>query len=68
MGSEEAASTPDGYLDRETYQDLSERRHPTFASKRSTVYSIFEVYQSRKRQRGDFDTADRYETQNPTVT
>ena len=65
MGSEEAASTPNGYLDREAYQDLSERRHPTFASKRSTIYSIFEVYQSRKRQRGDFDTADRYEARIP---
>ncbi|KAG5636544.1 hypothetical protein H0H81_007674 [Sphagnurus paluster] len=57
-GSEETISSH-GYLDRKTYENLSERTQSTFATKRSVIYSIFEAYQARKKQQGDFDTADR---------
>lgn len=59
MGSEETTSCPRGFLDRETYEKMSERAQSTFATQRSLVYSIFEMYQTRKRQRGDYDAADR---------
>ncbi|KAF5377280.1 hypothetical protein D9615_006447 [Tricholomella constricta] len=57
-GSEEAIASG-GYLDRQKYEDLSERTQSTFATQRSAIYSIFEAYQSRKRQQGHFDAADR---------
>ena len=60
MGSEETITSHHGYLDRSTYEGLSERTQATFAGQRSTLYSIFEAYVARKRQRGDFDAADRY--------
>ena len=59
MGSEEAALTPTGYLDRNTYEALSRRRHPTFALQRSRIYDIFEVYQARKHKEGEWDAGDR---------
>ncbi|KAG6919458.1 hypothetical protein DXG01_005717 [Tephrocybe rancida] len=58
-GSEDTLSSPYRYLDRKVYQQLSERTQYTFATQRSAVYSIFEAYQGRKRQQGDFDAADR---------
>lgn len=59
MGSEETTSSARGYLDRITYQNMSERTQATFATKRSVIYSIFESYISRKRHNGDVDAADR---------
>ncbi|KAG6867452.1 hypothetical protein C0993_002572 [Termitomyces sp. T159_Od127] len=59
-GSENTTTSDHGYLDRKTYEELSERTQPTFATQRNTVYSIFEAYQNQKRQQGDYDAADRY--------
>ncbi|KAG6879012.1 hypothetical protein C0992_005839, partial [Termitomyces sp. T32_za158] len=59
-GSENTIASGHGYLDRKTYEELSERTQPTFATRRNTIYSIFEAYQSQKRQQGDYDAADRY--------
>lgn len=59
MGSEETTSSARGYLDRTTYQNMSERTQATFATQRSVIYSIFEAYISRKRQTGGIDAADR---------
>ncbi|KAG6816264.1 hypothetical protein H0H87_007345 [Tephrocybe sp. NHM501043] len=58
-GSEGTVASERGYLERETYQALSERTQSTFATQRSTIYSIFEAYQIQKRQRGEYDAADR---------
>ncbi|KAG6831649.1 hypothetical protein H0H92_008726 [Tricholoma furcatifolium] len=58
-GSEETLASTCGYLDRKTYEGLSQRTHSTFARQRCTIYSIFEAYQLRKQEQGDFDAADR---------
>ncbi|KAG5646925.1 hypothetical protein DXG03_002001 [Asterophora parasitica] len=57
-GSEDTIAAG-GYLTRRTYEELSERTQSTFATRRSVIYSIFEAYQSHKRQHGHFDAADR---------
>ncbi|KAG6859929.1 hypothetical protein C0995_001823 [Termitomyces sp. Mi166 len=59
-GSENTTASDRGHLDRKTYEELSERTQSTFATQRSTIYSIFEAYQTQKRQQGDYDAADRY--------
>lgn len=66
MGSEEANTTSCGYLERKTYEELSERTQATFASQRHIIYNIFEIYHAQKRQRNGFDAADRYMPQNLT--
>ncbi|KAG6874166.1 hypothetical protein C0995_005584 [Termitomyces sp. Mi166 len=58
-GSENTTASDRGHLDRKTYEELSERTQSTFATQRSTIYSIFEAYQTQKRQQGDYDAADR---------
>ncbi|RDB28998.1 TPR and ankyrin repeat-containing protein 1 [Hypsizygus marmoreus] len=59
LGSEETTTSALGYLDRITYENLSERTQSAFASHRSVIYSIFEMYQAQKHRRGDFDAGDR---------
>ncbi|KAG6919462.1 hypothetical protein DXG01_005721 [Tephrocybe rancida] len=58
-GSEGTIASECGYLERKVYEELSERAQSTFATQRGIIYSIFEAYQARKRQRGDYDAADR---------
>ncbi|KNZ80017.1 TPR and ankyrin repeat-containing protein 1 [Termitomyces sp. J132] len=58
-GSENTTTSDRGYLDRKTYEELSERTQSTFATQRSTIYSIFEAYQIQKRQQENYDAADR---------
>ncbi|KAG5351771.1 hypothetical protein C0989_004980 [Termitomyces sp. Mn162] len=60
-GSENTTTSDRGYLDRKTYEELSERTQSTFATQRSTIYSIFEAYQIQKRQQENYDAADRLE-------
>jgi hypothetical protein len=60
MGSEETIGSSQGYLDRTTYENLSQRGQYTFASQRKILYTIFEVYLAQKTQYCDFDVADRY--------
>jgi hypothetical protein len=58
-GSEEALQHKNGFLDRKAYENYSYRSQSTFASARDLIYSIFETYTKKKRERGDYDTADR---------
>ncbi|KAI0641201.1 hypothetical protein C8Q79DRAFT_992409 [Trametes meyenii] len=58
-GSEQALDHPEGYLDRDTYLQLSHRTQATFASQRENIYKLFKAYLKRKRERGDYDAADR---------
>ncbi|KAI9068145.1 hypothetical protein FKP32DRAFT_1672451 [Trametes sanguinea] len=58
-GSELALHHPRGYLDRETYCNLSHRTQATFASQRDNIYRLFQAYLKRKKERGDYDAADR---------
>jgi len=50
----------DYFLDYDTYSNLSARTQATFASKRNEIYSLFEVYMKKKRERREYDAADRY--------
>jgi hypothetical protein len=56
-GSEEALNHELGFMSREAYE--RSRSQSTYATQRSTVYSIFESYLKQKRERGDYDAADR---------
>ncbi|KAJ2926891.1 hypothetical protein H1R20_g10211, partial [Candolleomyces eurysporus] len=58
-GSEESLSNETQYLDLTAYRNLSHRAHPFFAKQRDRIYLIFQAYMKRKKQRGEFDTADR---------
>jgi hypothetical protein len=58
-GSEEALASAEHFLSKDAYNALSHRSQSTFASHRGTIYSIFEAYLGMKRQRGDYDAADR---------
>ncbi|KAF6765917.1 hypothetical protein DFP72DRAFT_996790 [Ephemerocybe angulata] len=58
-GSEQSLSHEMRYLDQETYRNLSHRVQHVFAKQRDRVYALFLAYLKRKRQNGDFDTADR---------
>ncbi|KAI0770957.1 hypothetical protein BD413DRAFT_613484 [Trametes elegans] len=58
-GLEQSLDYPEGYLDKETYRQLSHRTQPTFASQRENVYRLFQAYLKRKKERGDYDAADR---------
>ena len=59
MGSEDTIGSSQGYLDRTTYENLSQRGQSTFANQRKILYTIFEAYLAKKTQYGDFDVADR---------
>ncbi|KAI0369978.1 hypothetical protein BV20DRAFT_945276 [Pilatotrama ljubarskyi] len=58
-GSEQSLSHPEGYLDRDAYYKLSHRTQATFASQRENIYRLFQAYLKRKKERGDYDAADR---------
>lgn len=58
-GSEASLDAPNGYIDRETYKQLSHRTRATFANRRSVVYDLFEAYLKRKRKLRTYDVADR---------
>ncbi len=59
-GSEESILTEKGYLDRDTYVNMSHRRQATFATRRDVIYSLFEAYAKKKQERREWDAADRY--------
>lgn len=48
-------------LSRDEYRSMSSRLAPTFAAEnmRDRIYDIFEAYESKKNQRGDYDAIDR---------
>ncbi|KAJ2932243.1 hypothetical protein H1R20_g4868, partial [Candolleomyces eurysporus] len=58
-GSEQSLSHVTGYLDLEAYRALSHRTQRLFANQRDRIYSLFETYMDQRRQRGEFDSADR---------
>jgi hypothetical protein len=62
-GSEGTLTLPERSLSREAYDALSHRSQSTFADQRSRIYSIFESYMKRKRERGDYDATDRLASQ-----
>jgi hypothetical protein len=47
------------FLDYDTYVNLSSRTQATFASRRKEIYALFEVYLKMKRDRREYDAADR---------
>ncbi|KAI0809031.1 P-loop containing nucleoside triphosphate hydrolase protein [Irpex lacteus] len=60
-GSEGSLQNDQGFLTREDYVNLSHRAHATFTSlHRGMVYSLFEAYTRTKRERQEWDAADRH--------
>ncbi|KAH8984681.1 hypothetical protein EDB92DRAFT_1885663 [Lactarius akahatsu] len=58
-GSEMTLDSETHFLDHETYLNLSARTQATFASKRKEIYVLFETYLKMKRDRREYDAADR---------
>ena len=58
-GSEQTLRSDDPFLPFMTYLQLSTRAHSTLASKRKEIYTLFEAYQKERKQRRDYDAADR---------
>ncbi|KAH9855762.1 hypothetical protein C2E23DRAFT_548924 [Lenzites betulinus] len=58
-GSEQSLDCPKGYLDKTMYHELSHRTQATFANQRENIYKLFQAYLKRKKERGDYDAADR---------
>ena len=59
-GSETTIDSENHFLDYDTYSNLSTRTQATFARKRNEIYSLFEIYSKKKRERKEYDAADRY--------
>ena len=58
-GSEETIGTKLRCLSRESYKLLSVRSQGTFSHKRDDIYDLFLAYTGLKKQRRDYDAADR---------
>lgn len=58
-GSEAALTSPDRFLNKQDYINLSHRTQSTFALQRETVYDIFQAYMKQKKTLGHRDSADR---------
>ncbi|KAH8984683.1 hypothetical protein EDB92DRAFT_2117026 [Lactarius akahatsu] len=58
-GSEMTLESETHFLDYETYVNLSARTQATFASRRKDIYILFETYLKMKRNRREYDAADR---------
>ncbi|KZP15183.1 P-loop containing nucleoside triphosphate hydrolase protein [Athelia psychrophila] len=58
-GSEAALNSPDRFVRKNDYVNLSHRTQSTFALKRGTIYDIFKVYMKHKHDAGHRDSADR---------
>ena len=58
-GSEDTVGTENRCLDRESYKLLSVRSQGTFSHKRDDIYDLFMAYAKLKRNRQDYDAADR---------
>ncbi|KAF8962917.1 hypothetical protein BDZ97DRAFT_1759046 [Flammula alnicola] len=44
-----------GFLDRETYENISGGTNPNFAQNRIALYNLFNLYSTKKKRSGDFD-------------
>ncbi|GBE78672.1 predicted protein [Sparassis crispa] len=58
-GSEQTLIGTAGFLEKDAYCGLSHRTQATFANQRDLIYKLFQAYLKRKRERGDYDAADR---------
>ncbi|RXW14070.1 hypothetical protein EST38_g11783 [Candolleomyces aberdarensis] len=58
-GSEQSLSHETRCLDLTAYRNLSHRAQHVFAKQRDRIYSLFQAYVKYKKQRGEYDTADR---------
>ncbi|RDX51441.1 hypothetical protein OH76DRAFT_1481370 [Lentinus brumalis] len=58
-GSERARSTEQGYLDEDAYCGIRRRSNATSMPQRTAIYRIFQVYSAQKREKGQYDAADR---------
>ena len=58
-GSEMTLDSETHFLDYETYLNLSARTQATFSSRRKEIYALFETYLKMKRDRREYDAADR---------
>jgi hypothetical protein len=58
-GSEDTIGMKQRCLDRKSYKLLSVRSQGTFSHKRDAIYDLFIAYTKLKRQRRDYDAADR---------
>ncbi|GBE80111.1 predicted protein [Sparassis crispa] len=59
-GSEEALASSAKYLDKDNYQKLKNRRsHAIVANQADVIYQLFLIYSRMKRERGEYDVADR---------
>ena len=58
-GSEDTIEAKHRCLDRISYKLLSARSHGTFPHRRDDIYDLFVAYTKLKRQRQDYDAADR---------
>lgn len=58
-GSEMTLDSETHFLDYETYLKLSARTQAMFASRRKEIYALFEAYLKMKRDRREYDAADR---------
>jgi hypothetical protein len=64
-GSEMTLDSETHFLDSETYLNLSARTQATFASRRKEIYVLFETYLKMKRDRREYDAADRLVLMSP---
>lgn len=58
-GSEDTVGRKDRCLDLESYRSLGARGQAKFSDKRDEIYDLFVAYNKLKRQRGNYDAADR---------
>ncbi|KAG8869862.1 hypothetical protein FRB98_002112, partial [Tulasnella sp. 332] len=58
-GSEESLATPNGYITRSAYENMSVRTQSAFARSRPTIYSLFEAYLKQKRVISCYDAPER---------
>jgi len=58
-GSEATIGTKCRCLDRESYKSLSARTQGTFSHRRDDIYELFMGYAKLKRERQNYDAADR---------
>jgi len=58
-GSADTVGTEQRCLDRESYKSVSVRSQGTFYHKRDDIYDLFMAYTKLKRNRQDYDAADR---------
>lgn len=67
-GSEEALTRDDACLSSSDYMQLNNKKRTSLATRRSDVYTIFEMYEKQKHAENRFDAADGYVAPHDTET